>query len=295
MAQAHQVGALGGDGRVPAAREAGMDGVEACLGMRAGGHCRAGGGKRRAHARGLCRRDGAAWAVPCGKRGGSCGALGVDPALGFVDHLRLRAAGGEHLREQPCRHIRALPWRAGGGGHHGGLRVDARRQHLRAAPAGADAEAAFGEADEPRLLAFRRERADERVAVHGELEPAAERRLVDDGHRRDAERWYGGERSRAALEVDVQAGVVERVDLRQVSARDEHARAGRREHQAGAALAGNLRAGVGDGADQPCIKHHHAATRFRWIWLKPKRDNTVGVTIDSEGCGHLGESTENQV
>ena len=221
----------------------------------------------------------------------SRGALGVDPALGLVDHLCLRAAGGEHLREESGRNVRALPRRAGGGGHHGGLRVDARGQHLRAAPAGADAQAAFGQAHEPGLLAFGRKRADERIAVHGELEPAAERGLVDDGNGGDAKRRDGGERRGAALEVGVQAGVIQRVNLREVRSRHEHARAGRGEHQAGASLARDLRAGLGDGGDQPGVEHHHAAARLGGVWVEPESDDAIGVSIGAER-GHAGKRTK---
>ena len=220
------------------------------------------------------------------------GALGVDPALGLVDQLLLRGARRKHRGEEPGRDIRALPRRAGRGGDDRRLRVDARGQHLRAAPAGADAEAALGQTDEPRLLALRGQRADERVAVHGELKPTAERGLVDHGHRGHAQRRDGGERRGATLEVRMQAGVVERIDLREVGARHEDARAGGGEHQAGAPFARDGRASVRDRADQPRVQHHDAAARLRRVRVEPERDDAVGVAVGAERVGHRAERSE---
>jgi hypothetical protein len=93
----------------------------------------------------------------------------------------------------------------------------------------------------------------------------------------------------------VQRRVIKRINLCQISTSNKNPRARGGKHKPRATIKRNLRTCSTDRTDQPRIKHHYAATRFRWIWLKPKRDNAVGVTIDSEGCGHLGQSTENQV
>jgi hypothetical protein len=92
----------------------------------------------------------------------------------------------------------------------------------------------------------------------------------------------------------VQRCVIKRINLCQVCASNKDARARRSKHQTRATLQRNLSARCTYRPDQPCIKHHHAAAWLRGIWLKPKRDNAVGVTIDSEGGGHLREITENQ-
>jgi hypothetical protein len=79
----------------------------------------------------------------------------------------------------------------------------------------------------------------------------------------------------------VQRCIIKRINLRQIRASNKDACACRSEHKTRAAIKRYLRTRSTYRADQPCIKHHHAAAWLRGIWLKPKRDNAVSVTIDS--------------
>jgi hypothetical protein len=75
--------------------------------------------------------------------------------------------------------------------------------------------------------------------------------------------------------------VIKRINLCEIRASHKDTCAGRSKHKTRATILRYLRARSTNRTDQPCIKHHHAAAWLRWIWLKPKRDNAVRVTIDS--------------
>ena len=145
---------------------------------------------------------------------------------------------------------------------------DPRGQHLRAAPARTNAQAGFRQSDLPRLRAFRRQRANKRVAIHRNLKPASERRAVDRGRARTTKRGNHGKRLGARDEIRVQRSVIKRINLREISARDKHARRCAREHEALRLLCGDLDERRLDLANQPTIEHHNTTAWFLGIRLQ---------------------------
>jgi methylglutaconyl-CoA hydratase len=188
--------------------------------------------------------------------------------------FRAAALVGTHV-EKACRRFTASPRLACRRALHRQCRQDARGQHLCAAPARTDAEAGLGKSNLPRLAALGGHRGNERVAMHRNFETAAERRAVDRGRARAAERGDHRERFRTRTEICIEARVIERIDFRKISACDEHARRRTREHEALRLLGGDRRERRLDLADQPRIKHNHAAARLLGIRLEEEDVDAV--------------------
>ena len=188
--------------------------------------------------------------------------------------FRAAALVGAHI-EEARRRFAARPRLAGRRALHRQRRQDARGQHLRSAPTWADAESCFRQTDLPRLSALRGKRRHERVAMHRDFKPAAERRAVNCGGTRATERRNHRKRFRTRTEICIEARVIERIDFRKISACDEHARRRTREHEALRLLGGDRRERRLDLADQPRIKHNHAAARLLGIRLEEEDVDAV--------------------
>ncbi len=274
MAQLHEVRAFARDRGLPTLRNTDAHGVEACGSVLCAADLR---GKFIAHRRDrgrVLRRNRAARRMhrhEATRRR----VLRLHPRDRRSNRAFRAAAGlGAHI-EQALRRLTASPRLARRRALNRQCRQDARGQHLCAAPARTDAEAGLGKSNLPRLAGLGGHRRDERVAMHRDLESAAERRAVDRGRARAAERGDHRERFRTRTEICIKARVIERVDLGEIRARHEDARRRTREHEALRLLGGDRRERRLDLADQPCVKHNHAAARLLGIRLEEEDVDAV--------------------
>jgi len=179
-----------------------------------------------------------------------------DPAAGGVEEV---SGGGGDRVEHPGGFGVVEEEGLALGGHEDGLSgVDPGGEEVGAAPAGADVEAGFGEADGVRLESGS---GDEAVAVHREFEAATEDRAVDGGNGREGEGREKSEDARRVREVAVQVGVGNVLDGLEVGAGDEDAFAcGSQDEAAG--IPGDLLKRELEAADEGFVKNDDGFARL---------------------------------
>ena len=282
MAQRNEMRAFARDRGIPTLREADAHGVNARGPMLRAADLR---GKFIAHRRDrrrVLRRNRAA---RCMHRNEAAGrrVLRLHPRNRRGDRALGTATGlGTHI-EEARRRFAARPRLAGRRALDRQCRQDARWQHLCAAPAWADRETGFGQPNLPRLAALGGDRCNERVAMHRNFEAAAERRAVNRRGAWATERGDHRERFRTRTEICIKARVIKRIDFRKIRARHEHALRRARKHEALRLLGRDLRERRLDLADQPCVKHNHAAARLLRVRLEEEDVDAVADFVGKHG------------